>query len=96
MLIKQADICQCPACIVPYLKADATIDLLNPTVLNCKWLHRSKTNPHPSLSRIGANTWADDPIIVDGAPCTIQIVGRRLQDEELLAAAGTISEVLSR
>lgn len=39
---------------------------------------------------------SDDPNIVDGAPCAIQVAGRRLQDEELLGAAQVIAEVLGR
>lgn len=49
----------------------------------------------PRIQVAETHNWVDDPKIVDGAPCSIQIAGRRLQDEELLAAAGTISEVLS-
>lgn len=36
----------------------------------------------------------DDPILVDGVPAHIQIVGWRFQDEEALSATEVISEAL--
>lgn len=36
----------------------------------------------------------DDPIASDGAPCSIQIVARRFQDEKCLSAARIIDQVL--
>ncbi|KAF9888309.1 hypothetical protein FE257_008741 [Aspergillus nanangensis] len=35
-----------------------------------------------------------DSDFVDGAPCSVQVVGRRFQDEELLAVAGVIASSL--
>ncbi|KAK0123113.1 hypothetical protein ONS96_010118 [Cadophora gregata f. sp. sojae] len=35
-----------------------------------------------------------DPVLQDGAPCSIQIIARRFQDEKCLAAARIIQEVL--
>jgi amidase len=49
------------------------------------------------MVRLGdiSNRLADDPHIVDGAPCSIQVAGRKLQDEELLSVAELISSVLA-
>jgi hypothetical protein len=38
----------------------------------------------------------DDPALNDGAPCSIQIVARRFQDEKCLAAARVIEAILRR
>ena len=48
------------------------------------------------LTEIDHSALADDPKVVDGAPCAIQVVGRRLQDEELLGGAQVIADVLEK
>ncbi|KAI1612945.1 amidase [Exophiala viscosa] len=59
-----------PACIVPYLKADKSIDHADPRI--------------PEY----------DPDIVDGAPCSIQVIARGEQDEELMAAVELVSKAI--
>jgi len=39
---------------------------------------------------------ADDPEIFDGAHVSVQLVGRRLQEEKMLAVAEYLDEVLHR
>lgn len=41
-----------------------------------------------------ANNWKDDPEIYDGAPVGLQIVGRRLQEEKVLAVAEYVANSL--
>jgi len=61
----------CPACIIPYEKADVSKD-------------------------INERELADyDAQIVDGAPCAIQVIGRRFQDEELLSVAEQVASALA-
>jgi Asp-tRNA(Asn)/Glu-tRNA(Gln) amidotransferase A subunit family amidase len=36
----------------------------------------------------------DDPDLVEGAPCSIQVMGRNMKDEDLLANAQIIEDVL--
>jgi len=38
----------------------------------------------------------DDPEIFDGAHVSVQLVGRRLQEEKMLAVAEYVDEVLRR
>ena len=38
---------------------------------------------------------SDDPSIYDGAPVAVQLVGRRLQEEKVLAMAEYIGKALS-
>ena len=40
--------------------------------------------------------YLDDPEEVDGAPCAVQIVAPRFQDEKCLAAAEIIDRALSK
>jgi Asp-tRNA(Asn)/Glu-tRNA(Gln) amidotransferase A subunit family amidase len=42
-----------------------------------------------------ANETVDDPEIYDGAHVSLQIVGRRLQEEKILAVAAHIESILS-
>jgi amidase len=54
----------------------------------------NKTNSQPDLLyRI--NIILDDAQIVDGAPCAIQVIGRRFQDEELLSVAEQVASALA-
>ena len=39
-------------------------------------------------------TFVDDPEIFDGAFAGVQVVGRKLQEEKVLALAGYISDLL--
>jgi amidase len=39
---------------------------------------------------------ADDPEIYDGAHVSLQIVGRRLQEEKMLAIAAYIEQILAQ
>jgi amidase len=42
-----------------------------------------------------ADTMVDDPEIYDGAHVSLQIVGRRLQEEKILAIAAHVETILS-
>jgi Asp-tRNA(Asn)/Glu-tRNA(Gln) amidotransferase A subunit family amidase len=42
-----------------------------------------------------ANETVDDPEIYDGAHVSLQIVGRRLQEEKILAIAAHVENILS-
>jgi amidase len=37
----------------------------------------------------------DDPVLLDGAPVGIQVVGRRLQEEKVLAIAEVIGNAVN-
>lgn len=37
---------------------------------------------------------ADDPVKYDGAPASVQIIGRRLEEEKLLSVAKVVVEAL--
>jgi len=47
----------------------------------------------PRINKIFLST--DDPVLFQNQPVTIQIVGRPFEDEELLASAGVVDEVLN-
>jgi len=42
------------------------------------------------------NTSADDPEIYDGAHVSVQLVGRRLQEEKMIAVAELVGSVLGK
>jgi amidase len=46
------------------------------------------------MSGCGANGMTDDPEIYDGAHVSLQIVGRRLQEEKMLAIAAHVESLL--
>jgi len=43
-----------------------------------------------------ANVSADDPEIYDGAHVSVQLVGRRLQEEKMIAVAELVGSVLGK
>jgi hypothetical protein len=47
-----------------------------------------------ATAEINPRVLTDDPKAVNGAPCAIQVAGRRLQDEELLSRAEVIADIL--
>lgn len=50
----------------------------------------------PDLLRYGANSSADDPHIYDGAHVSLQLVGRRLQEEKILAVTEYIGKLIGK
>ncbi|KAJ5279304.1 amidase [Penicillium angulare] len=70
-----------PAVVIPYRKANKADD--------AKFLRDVEYRP-PSADR--HKDIADD---VEGAPCCVQVVGRHMQEEELLREVETISKVLA-
>jgi amidase len=46
------------------------------------------------MSGCGTNGMTDDPEIYDGAHVSLQIVGRRLQEEKMLAIAAHVESLL--
>ena len=43
-----------------------------------------------------ANVNADDPEIYDGAHVSVQLVGRRLQEEKMIAVAELVGSVIGK
>jgi amidase len=59
-----------------------------------KKLDNARTSWKP-LNEIDAKIQADyDPEFYDGTPVTLQLVGRRLEDEKVLEMTGIIAEAL--
>lgn len=77
---------QYPACVIPFSKADKDIDLADARIPECKFL--------PLPLPICRLRYVDEPEVVHGLPCTVQVVARGEQDEELMAAVEIISEAL--
>ena len=48
------------------------------------------------LELVSNNQPTDDPDIYDGAHVAVQLIGRRLQEEKVLALAEHIGEAISR
>lgn len=69
-----------PAVILPVTKVDKAIDLSDPTY-----------QPINDLDE--RNNRGYDPEVYDGAPVSLQLVGRPLAEEELLASAEAIDRV---
>lgn len=81
-----------PAAQIPYLKADKALD---------KEFIRSDVTYSPPcrflvlrLVRVVADIQADNADAVEGAPSGLQLVGRPMQDEELLKYTAIVSEAL--
>jgi len=79
---------QYPACIIPYLTADKSIDVADLRIPSCR-LALSR------LTRLQADgPLLDDPEVVDGVPCHIQVIARPEHDEALMSAVEVIEEAL--
>ena len=65
-----------------------------PVTFADKKIDKARTSWKP-LNEKDAEIQADyDPEFYDGTPVTLQLVGRRLEDEKVLEMAGTIADAL--
>lgn len=73
--------------MIPFLKADKTVDLPDKRLPECEF------NQNRLFSQLMK---PDIPELVDGLPCTVQVVARGEQDEELMSAVEVISQALAK
>ncbi|KZV64679.1 amidase [Peniophora sp. CONT] len=76
-----ANVLDYPAAVFPVSRVDKTIDLANSSFV-----------PRDERDRLNQSSY--DPEDFDGAPVAVQIMGRRFQEEKVLAAAGVVDEVI--
>lgn len=88
-VLDMANIVQCPASVIPFLKASKMID--TDKVEGCRFPSQSFL-VRQSVCVTNGNI--DDADALDGAPAHVQVVGWTLRDEEVLMATEVIDEVL--
>lgn len=89
-----ANFLQYPACVIPFSKASKEVDS-EPLIIE-PWQAGPKceSNDHVLQEILTSHFSIDDPEIIDGAPCSIQVVTRSMRDEECLVAAGVVDAAL--
>lgn len=97
------------AAILPVTNADKSVDKIDEGYVpiseldekvhrSCKssllWSYHHYLSNSPALLTI--TLMVDDPEIYDGAHVAVQVVGRRFQEEKVLALAGIINDALEK
>ena len=86
------------SCVVPVTNVDKQIDLIDEKFKPLDDLDRdvaATCKSSPFLREYSSNIIEDDPEIYDGAHVAVQLVGRRLQEEKVLALAEHVGEAIA-
>lgn len=93
-----SDSAQFPAVVFPYMKSSKELDPEPQTYVAPQKGPACKLPQVTFLSGLLVELLlihiVDDPVLQDGAPCSIQVTARRFQDEKCLAAARIIEDAL--
>jgi len=93
------------AAVIPVTKADKSLDIVDLSYQPISDQDKANweacesipvyTKPSDRTTEY-ANTMADDPEVYDGAPVGVQIVGRKFEEEKVLAIADIVCKALKR